>query len=67
MLQNYVRNVKTDHIVYTISQKNTHLDYTVTFNFNKIDNFILHREQVHPLIDKILEIFSIKSLVFHWE
>lgn len=43
------------------------LDYVIIFNFNKIDNFILHREQVHPLIDKILEIFSIKSLVLDWE
>lgn len=58
-----------DHIVYTITRKNkTDLDYAVIFNFNKIDYFILHREQVHQLIiDKILEIFSIKSLVFDWE
>lgn len=43
----------------------TDLNYAIIFNFNKIDNSILHREQVHPLIiDKILEIFSIKSLVF---
>lgn len=53
----------------TITCKNkTNVDYAVIFNFNKIDNFILHREKVHPLIiDKILEIFSIKSLVLDWE
>lgn len=44
-----------------------HLDYTVSFNFNKIDNFLLHREQVHPFIHKTLEISPIKSLVVDWE
>lgn len=40
----------------------------VILNFNKIGNFILHREQVNShIIDKTLEIYSIKSLVFENE